>query len=163
MGQPSGQPQPDEVPGRVPRLRSATLTRQPGSGLHVRVELEHDGGLCAAEARGFGSDTVELRLAADATIEALREATEGRIDLRLRGIKRVQAFDAYAVLVSVRVDADRPGRLVGAAVPRNGNMVEAAAAAVLSALAHRAGSAPRPTPGPRLVPQRPRPAELRLR
>lgn len=136
----------------VPALRSATLTTEPGSGFHVRIEIEAGGPVGSADAEGFGSEAVELRLAAEATIEALREATGGLVDLHLVGIKRVQAFDTRTVLVALSAQSNLGSRLVGAA-PLNGNVAEGAALAVLRALENPTGPARRPVEPRLVVPQ----------
>lgn len=146
-------PQSSIQPGRssacAHRLRSATLTVEPSSGFRVRIEVEVGGRLGVAEVRGFGSEAVELRLAAEATLAALRKASEGRIELRLVGIKRLRAFDANAVLVSLAANGDDGSQLVGA-VPLDGNTAEGAALAVLGALGNHAASA-RPALEPALA------------
>lgn len=156
MAQPC--PQRDRWPAAVPGLRSATLTKEPDSGFHVRIEIDAGGHVGSAEAGGFGSEAVELRLAAEATIVALREATGGAVDLHLVGIKRVRAFDAHAALVSLSAQSDLGPRLVGAA-PLDGNVAEGAALAVLSALENQAAPPRRPVE-PRLVVPRTRPTAL---
>ena len=131
-------------PGRsstcIHELLSATLTVEPSSGFRVRIEVEVAGRLGAAEARGFGSEDIELRLAGEATIAALRRASEGRIDLHLVGIKRLRAFDAHAVLVSLATNAEENGGQLVGAVPLNGSTAEGAARAVLSALGNLSDS-----------------------
>lgn len=149
----------DERAGTVPRLRSAMLAEEPDSGFHVRIEIEAGGPVGSAEARGCGSEAVELRLAAETAIAALRKATRGTIDLHLIGIKQVQAFDAHAVLVSLSTEKDLGSPVLGAA-PLNGNVAEGAALSILSALENQLAPS-RHTVAPRLVVPRSRPTAFR--
>ncbi|MFQ5889061.1 MAG: hypothetical protein ACE5JR_03300 [Gemmatimonadota bacterium] len=125
---------------RVSRKRSAEpsrlrfvgtqVTRERGSNLRIRVELERDGEAYSGDAAGVGLDTVELRLAVDATLAALRRAAPKAPAFRLVGIKRVHAFDADVVLVSLREESG--GRLLGAVAVEE-SLAEGAARAVLDA------------------------------
>ncbi|MFQ5890211.1 MAG: hypothetical protein ACE5JR_09175 [Gemmatimonadota bacterium] len=118
-------------PGRL-SLISAALTRSRGCAIRVRVELELAGRGGCAEAEGVGTESVELRLAADATLAALRSLASRAAELELVGIKRLQAFDASVVLAALR-DERRPGSSLIGAMPVGGNVVEGAALAVLHA------------------------------
>ena len=127
----------------TPRLRfvSAELAREPGSTIHVHVKIEQAGRAFYAKTEGVGLEAVELRLAAHATLAAVNEATGKASNLRLVGIKRLHAFDADVVLVSVR-DENHGGYPLIGAVPVRGGLVYAAALAVLSAVPAAASSQP---------------------
>lgn len=143
----------------TPRLRSAILAQKPDSGFQVLVEIEAGGPVGSAEARGCGSESVELRVAAETAIEALRKATGGTVNLHFVGIKQVQAFDARAVLVSVSTENNLEDRILGVA-PLNGNVAEGAALAILSALENHVLPSRR-TLAPRVVVPRSRPTAFR--
>jgi hypothetical protein len=115
------------------RFFSAELARGPGSTIHVQIKIEQEGRVFYAQAEGVGLEAFELRLAAHATLAAVNEATGNASNLRLVGIKRLHAFDADVVLVSLR-DENHGGYPLIGAVPVRGGLVYAAALAVLSAV-----------------------------
>lgn len=119
-------------PGRL-RLVDVRSEHRPDSGVRIAVELEGDAGRHVGEVEGVGTGAVELRLAATATLEAVRRAVPGTGGVRLVGMKTVRAFDADLVLAGLRSPWDGSQRLIGA-VPARGDAVRAAAAAVLDAL-----------------------------
>ncbi len=129
------------LPARL-RLVGAGVERERGSRVRVRVELSLQDRTLRGEAEGVGTETVELRLAADATLEAIHAAI-GRRRFRILGIKRLHAFDADVILVVLReAEGDARRRLIGA-VPVRQTLVEGAAAALLDAT-NRVLGAPRP-------------------
>ena len=99
---------------------------------HVRVSVTLARGRdhFVGNAEGCATETIELRLAATAAMNALAEAT-GRDGLHLIGIKRLRAFDADTILVVLR-DAARSRRYVGAVAVRT-TYLDGAVAAVLNA------------------------------
>jgi len=117
--------------GRL-KFVAAELIQEAGSRIRVRVELEHDGERYAAEEAGIGLETMQLRVAADATLAAIRLATDF-YSCSLVGIKRMHAFDADVVLVSLR-DSDRQDRRFIGAVAVHETLAKGAALAVLDAL-----------------------------
>jgi hypothetical protein len=119
------------ITGRL-RLVSADLTQEAGSRIRIRVELKHGREKFAAEEAGIGLEPMQLRLAADATLAAIRMATDYHA-CSLVGVKRLHAFDADVVLVSLR-DADNQDRRFIGAVAVHDTLAEGAARAVLDAL-----------------------------
>lgn len=117
--------------GRL-RFVSAELIQEAGSRIRVRVELERDGETYAAEEAGIGLEPMQLRLAADATLAAIRMATDF-YSCSLVGVKRLHAFDADVALVSLRDADNQDRRFIGAVAVRD-TLVEGAALAVLDAL-----------------------------
>lgn len=113
------------------RFIGAQAEREPGSRVRVSVEVEFEGERHVAEATGIGTETIEMRLAAMATLEAIREAT-ATPPFRFVGVKRMHAFDADVILVALR-DADRENTRYIGAVPVRTTHVAAAAAAVMDA------------------------------
>lgn len=115
------------------RFVSAELRRGPGSAIHVQVKIGQAGRVFFARAEGVGLEAFELRLAAQAALAAVNEAAGDARNLKLVGIKRLHAFDADVVLVSLRDENNGGYPLIGA-VPVRGGLVYAAALAVLSAV-----------------------------
>ncbi len=129
-GAPSQEPTSPQPERRV-RFIEATAERQPGSRVRVSVEVAFEGDSHVSVAEGIGTETIEIRLAASATLEAIREVT-GTPPFSLVGVKRMHAFDADVILVALR-DPDVEGtRFVGAVAVRTTH-VAAAAAAVMDA------------------------------
>jgi hypothetical protein len=133
---PIGGVDPEDVPGEGMefrmRLSRADVERDRGSHAHVIVELELPDRTERGEAEGVGTETVELRLAAVATLEAIHAAI-GKTRFRLLGVKRIHAFDADVILVVLQEhEGDARRRFVGA-VPVRDTLVHGAAGAVLDA------------------------------
>ncbi len=128
---------PDGAPlgSLMPRLRfvSAKLACGADSTIRVQVKIKQDSCVTCAEMEGVGLEAVELRLAAQATLAAVREATGNAANFSLVGIKRLHVFDADVVLVSLQ-DANHGGYPLLGARPVRERLVEAAALAVLSAV-----------------------------
>lgn len=123
------------------RLVEVQTERDASSGVAVTVELAWEGEVHAGSARGVGSSTVEIRLGAEATLEALCLCAEDAEFARLVGVKTVHAFDAQVILVSVRC-REAPGRNLVGAVPVEGrDTTRTAAAAVLDAVNRVVGPA----------------------
>jgi hypothetical protein len=114
------------------RLSSVEVERDSSSHAHVIVELELPDRVERGEADGVGTETVELRLAAAATLDAIHAAI-GKTRFKLLGVKRMHAFDADVILVVLQEqEGDARKRFVGA-VPVRDTLVHGAAAAVLDA------------------------------
>ncbi len=123
------------------RFVSAESSRTPGSRIDVRVTLalqdpregsDESESRYVGEASGVGDVILEPRLAVEATLAAIAEATSDPEYFRLVGIKVVHAFDTRVVLVCLRTSDDRSGQVVGA-VPLRGAMARTAATAALDA------------------------------
>jgi len=126
-----GTPAAAGLPGRL-RLESADVERERGSRVRVGVDLTLGDRSLRGEGEGVGTEMVELRLAALATLDAIHEAL-GHDRFRLLGIKRLHAFDADVILVVLREgEGDGMRRLIGA-VPVRSTLVRGAAAAILDA------------------------------
>ena len=85
----------------------------------------------------YGVETLQgrLRAAAQASLAAALEVSDGRADLSLLGVKAVRAFDGWVAIVRVNgTAADRAHRLLGAAAcEEEDDLPRAAAVAVLNA------------------------------
>lgn len=119
--------------GRRLRLASVTAKRDDSSRRHVEVVLERRGREWTGSAEGVGGPQVELRLAAEAALEAVNGSVGAMVPFRMVGVKSIRAFDGDLVLVGLR-GQDQPGRRLVGAVPVTGSPARAAAAAVLDAL-----------------------------
>ncbi len=131
---PSSERPPDDIDAsheRV-RFRGAEVERAPGSEIRVRVRLGDGSDVYVGRERGTGSGVVELRLAVKATLSALEKAVPDGPRLQMAGVKSVHAFDADAVLVSLRVDGPDGKSLLGC-VPVGASLGRAAATATLDA------------------------------
>lgn len=133
---PSAAPQAATDPDRGlglsrPNLVRAVADRAPGSRIEVAVTLRIGRSNYEGASEGVGHEIIELRTAAEATMDALHEAI-GHAHFELLGIKRLHAFDANVVLVALRDRDDAGQRYIGA-VPVRSTLVHAAAAAVLDA------------------------------
>lgn len=109
------------------------MERAPASRLRVRVRLSADDEDYAVERKGTGTGVVELRLAVEATLDALEQAVPKAPRLELVGVKSVHAFDADAVMVGLRRDGHDGSRLLGC-VPVGTSPARAAATATLDAV-----------------------------
>lgn len=86
------------------------------------------------ERRGTGTGVVELRLAVEATLDALEEAVPRAPRLELVGVKSVHAFDADAVMVGLRRGSPDEGTRLLGCVPVGASPARAAATATLDAV-----------------------------
>ena len=120
------------------RLASVTARSDASSRREVTVVLERRGASHRGSSEGVGGPQVELRLAAEATMEAIADALKGDVPFRMVGVKSIHAFDGDLVLVGLSGRGASDRRLVGA-VPQTEGPARAAAAAVLDALNRRLG------------------------
>ena len=87
------------------RLSRADVERDRGSHAHVIVELELPDRTERGEAEGVGTETVELRLAAVATLEAIHAAIGNGL-ARPLGLPGASATDRRGVRRVLPVHAD---------------------------------------------------------
>ena len=130
VGQALDEPQGIGLPSR-PILTVAEGMRAPGSRIEVCVTLRIGRQRYEGLSAGVGLDVIELRLAAEATLQAIHQAV-GSERFTLVGIKRLHAFDADVILVALRDQTECARRYIGA-VPVRSTNIHAAAAAVLDA------------------------------
>jgi len=98
-----------------------------------RVVLEwREGVSFEGSAEGLGSQTGQLRCAAEATVEALEQAVDGKVKLELLGVKAVRAFDAVVLIVSLSCHNGTAQRVVGSYLSED-ELPRGAALAVLNA------------------------------
>jgi hypothetical protein len=140
-----------QMPADAQRFRLVEFrpVRTPAGVCRAEVELEwQDGSRVIGRSSGQSSSFGDLRIAADATLEALRQggSDPGRFDLV--GVKAVRAFDASVVIVSVIASfAGGPTgvRLVGAAFAEGDDAARGAVLAVLNATNRIIGRRPLPS------------------
>lgn len=114
------------------RFEGVERFEEPDMRVRIRVTLEWKGRSIAGESVGEKGETLELRTAASAALDALAELADPPLDLRLAGIKPIRAFDAELMVVSLyRPTGAR--NLLGAVLVA-GDPRRAAAQAVLHAL-----------------------------
>jgi hypothetical protein len=123
-----------ESPVRTERLKfsSFTFTRSPAGRCTVQVELEYAGKRFVGRTEGQSSPIGDLRLGAEAAMQAVESFAQGRLGLELMGIKLVRAFDANVVVVSCTQRSARGTRLVGCYLADR-DAVRGSALAVLNA------------------------------
>ncbi|MEN8144287.1 MAG: hypothetical protein ABFS14_04990 [Gemmatimonadota bacterium] len=102
--------------GRV-KLIAAEVTRDQGAGFEVRVELEWQEQSFVGEDSGVGHEDMIARLAAMATISALKTSGSGPA-FELVGLKRVRAFDGEVVMVCLRDPDQSCEKYIGAVAVR---------------------------------------------
>jgi hypothetical protein len=127
------------------RLRLVALRAQrfPSGLCRAEVELQRQDGEIVLGARdGHAIALGDLRIVAEATIEALHRATRTGLRFELLGVKTVRAFDETVVLAQIGVVAGRaPVRLVGAAMG-DADLTRAAVLCVLNATNRILGNLP---------------------
>lgn len=121
--------------------------RERGASLTVRVQLAADQEEAEASESGAGGPTVALRIAASATLSAVRNASPSLPELHLMGAKTVQAFDREVALVAVHTPGP-PSRVVLGAVPVVGSREKAASLAALDAVNRLLSEGPTDTSQP---------------
>ena len=118
-------------PARRVRFLRAHMVR-PGAGRAVAsVAVEWAGQIYEREADGESGETLELRLAALATLRTVEAVIEGALSFRLVGIKSLRAFDTDLVVVLLHTEHGQ-APLIGASLARE-SPHQSAAIAVLNA------------------------------
>lgn len=113
-------------------FNSFTFTRSPAGRCVVQVELEYDTKRYVGRTEGQSSPIGDLRLGAEAAMQAVEAFAQGGLGLELMGVKLVRAFDANVVIVSCTQRTARGTRLVGCYLADH-DAVRGSALAVLNA------------------------------
>ena len=113
-------------------FRSFTCNRTPAGRCVVQVELEYDTKRFVGKCEGQSSPVGDLRLGAEAAMQAVEAFAQGGLGLELMGVKLVRAFDANVVIVSCTQRTARGARLVGCYLADE-DAVRGSALAVLNA------------------------------
>lgn len=123
--------------GRRQRLRFESFSMDifPDGFCRATVTVEwQDGVRFTAEARATQTLHGRLRAGAQALLLAGSEATGGTLDLELRGVKAVRAFDQWVVMVCLQGKSpERSYRLIGAYACPDEDTARGAALATLDA------------------------------
>jgi hypothetical protein len=99
----------------------------------AEVELEWvEGHKVRGTASGQTSPTVDLRVAAEASLRAIETFSDSALAFELIGVKSIRVFDANVVIVSVVNRHDGPQRLLGSCLVED-DPVRGAVIAVLNA------------------------------
>jgi hypothetical protein len=142
--EPDPSPPADDSALEPRRLRLVALRAQrfPSGQCRAEVELQRqDGEIVLGVRDGPAIALGDLRIVAEATIEALHRATRSELRFELLGVKTVRAFDETVVLAHIGVVAGRaPVRLVGAAMG-NTDLTRATVLSVLNATNRILGNA----------------------
>jgi hypothetical protein len=84
------------------RLTNFTFTRTPNGRCASEVQLEWlDGARVTGKSSGLSSPLGDLRVAAEAALDALHNFAGSGLRFELVGVKTLRAFDANVVIVSV--------------------------------------------------------------
>ena len=104
---------PSATPPRRIRFDGVQVQRPRPNFTLATVELEWQGEHYAGRSEGEGGGALELRVCAQATVEALHQIVGGEVTFQLVGVKAIRIFDhdLIAVLLHSPQAADR--RLVG--------------------------------------------------
>jgi len=126
-----------ESPARARvKLVEALLAHGADTRTQAEIALEWKAVEYRGKADGVGHGTMELRVCAEATLDALHQLLGGRINFRLVGVKSVKAFDdtvAIVALSSADLEGGGERRLIGTAPATAGNVPQGVARAVLNA------------------------------
>jgi len=105
------------------KLVAAQLTHASDTLANAEVALEWKAVEFRGKASGVGHTTGQLRVCAEATLEALDRLLGGKIHFRLIGVKSVKAFDDSVAIVALGVPDPETGgdrRLIGTASATDG-------------------------------------------
>jgi hypothetical protein len=127
---------PDDALPNVQRGRlsfgSFTCSRSAAGRCTVQIVLHFAGTRYVGSAEGQSSPVGDMRLGAEAAMQAVEAFAHGSLGLELMGVKLIRAFDANIVIVSATQRAARDDQLVGCYLADD-DTVRGAALAVLNA------------------------------
>lgn len=122
------------------RVRFVGVEREDAHGrVGITVQLEWNDQVVAGTSIGDRGTALELRTTAQAAVDALEKLSQQPLDVRIIGIKPIHAFDSDLMVASLIRSDGIAQRLVGAVVV-GGELLDAAALAVLSALNRTMGN-----------------------
>lgn len=110
---------PSQEPPRRVRFVSARIEHPSIGRARAIVELEWGGSRFEREVDGQSGTGMELRLAAEAALQALHAVIGGALRFRIVGVKTVHAFDAELAVVILRADEESLP-LLGASIVTDG-------------------------------------------
>ncbi|NIR45198.1 MAG: hypothetical protein GWN99_12510 [Gemmatimonadetes bacterium] len=118
------------------RLVDAQLAHSADTRTQAEIALEWRAVEYRGVATAHGHGAIDLRVCAQATLDALHKLLGGRMSFRLIGVKAVKAFDDSVAIVALGVvDPETGGdrRLIGTAPASDGSISHGVARAVLNA------------------------------
>ncbi len=118
------------------RLVEAQLVHSADNRARAEVVLEWRAVEYRGRASAVSHGTMDLRVCALATLDALQQLLGERASLRLVGVKSVKAFDDLVAIIAVNAHETTTGedrRLVGTAPAPEGDLTVAVARAALNA------------------------------
>ncbi len=127
--------QDSEARERV-KLVHAQLAHGADTRAQAEIALEWRAVEYRGKATAHGHGAMDLRVCAQATLDALHKLLGGRMSFRLIGVKSVKAFDDSVAIVALGViDPETGGdrRLIGTAPAAEGSVPQGVARAVLNA------------------------------
>ncbi len=125
-----------QQPRERARLVEAQLVHGADNRAQAEVVLEWRAVEYRGRASAVGHGTMDLRVCALASLDALQQLLGDRAKLRLVGVKSIRAFDDTVAIVAVSAHetiTDEDRRLVGTAPAPEGDMPTGVARAVLNA------------------------------
>ncbi|MGD8699576.1 MAG: hypothetical protein PVJ43_09820 [Gemmatimonadales bacterium] len=126
----------EQQPRERARLVEAQLVHGADNRAQAEVVLEWRAVEYRGRASEVGHGTMDLRVCALASLDALQQLLGERARLRLVGVKSIKAFDDTVAIVAVSAHETATGedrRLVGTAPAPEGDMPTGVARAVLNA------------------------------
>ena len=111
---------------------SFSCTRSVAGRCTVQMVLDYAGTEFVGTAAGQSSPVGDMRLGAEAAMQAVEAFAQGTLGLELMGVKLIRAFDANVVIASVSQRSVRSVKLVGCYLADD-DTVRGAALAVLNA------------------------------
>ncbi|MEE9133250.1 MAG: hypothetical protein V3U13_06795 [Gemmatimonadota bacterium] len=118
------------------KLVEANLVHGADNSAVSEVTLEWRAVEYRGKASAVGRGTIELRVCAQAALDALHQLLSGRMSFRLIGVKSVKAFDDAVAIVALGVhdtEINETRRLIGTAMASEGSLPTGVARAVLNA------------------------------
>lgn len=131
LGENSADAQPGDQRGRL-SVGSFTCMRSAAGRCTTQMVLDYAGTKFVGTAEGQSSPVGDMRLGAEAAMQAVEAFAQGTLGLELMGVKLIRAFDANVVIASVTQRAARSAKLVGCYLADD-DTVRGAALAVLNA------------------------------
>jgi metal-dependent HD superfamily phosphatase/phosphodiesterase len=118
------------------KLVEAQLTHAADTRAQAEVALEWRAVEYRGKATGVGHGPIDLRVCAQATLDALHQLLGGRVSFRLIGVRSVKAFDDSVAIVALGAhdaETQENRRLIGTAMAPEGDLSLGVARAVLNA------------------------------
>lgn len=107
---------PVKTPRQRLKFEEVLHTAAADGHCRIGVRMEWCGRMLQASAEGVETPTGRVRAAVSAALQAAMEVSEGRVTLKLVGVKAFRAFDGWVVVARLNGEAEgRSYRLLGSA------------------------------------------------